>query len=293
MKKFKILSIDGGGSKGIIPVGMLEEFQENVDKRIYEYFDLIAGTSIGSIIAAGIAFDMPIKDIANLFYTRLSHVFERRLLDPQGLIKSRYYNQNLKEELVRLFGDRKMKDAKTILIINGTDITNMQPIEFSSRRKYCEMLVSEVTYSSCLVPTFFDPNLVDNRLVADGGLWANNPTLAAITNCIYFLKKSLEEIYCLSLGTGHSTAGFKPSDVHKDWGVLQWLTQFDKVAIDPASYAMHMLTGKLLQDRYIRLNVHSNLDITEKKTERIKKEEYVGRHAFSEKKLEILDMFVR
>ncbi len=120
----RILAIDGGGIRGIYPAYILQRIQEEFDIKYSQYFDLIVGTSTGSIIAAALATDYPITDIVGLYEKRGKKIFKRKLLGWDGIFASRYSSKSIRKELVHAFGEKTLSDTKTRLIIPTTDIGN-------------------------------------------------------------------------------------------------------------------------------------------------------------------------
>lgn len=228
-RRFRILSIDGGGIKGLIPATLLSEIRNRINGPIWSYFDLICGTSTGGIIALGLGIEKPISDVANL-YTRLgSEIFPvngktkiKKIKDYVSIIlgSGALYDSKKLETILRKEFSKgnvafKMEDSCTRLCIPSIDITNgkvrvyktphsviipREETYFADRDK--EMW--QVAMATSAAPTFFKPAKVKSSYFVDGGLWANNPSLVGV---IEGLKTGydLEEIYLLSLGTGETT----------------------------------------------------------------------------------------
>jgi patatin-like phospholipase/acyl hydrolase len=210
-KVFKILSIDGGGIRGVFPAHILKCMSERIEIRINEHFDMIAGTSTGSIIAAAVACQVNPAEIVNMYKEHGRAIFTKR--KPRLLSKIRpvfcslYDSAYLSKVLSDILGDIKLGEVPTPLLLPATDIGCGGVHVFKScysqdftRDKY--VLVRDAVVASCSAPTYFDPKRVDEYLLADGGLWANNPSLAAIIDAQYRLNIPLKDIRVFSLGTG-------------------------------------------------------------------------------------------
>ena len=103
---YKILSIDGGGIKGIYPATIISAIEEQIGVKIYEYFDLITGTSTGGLIALALAQGKPAKEIKNLYMKKGCKIFKKDLFSYFfGIPRHKYKNNNLKNELINFFGE--------------------------------------------------------------------------------------------------------------------------------------------------------------------------------------------
>ncbi len=206
---FRILSIDGGGFRGLYSARILQRIEEEFDLELGSVFDLIAGTSTGSIIAAGIAARIPAGKICALYQAHGPGIFRKRLFSRFGLLSSRYRPDRLRSALSALLGDRRLGDIDIPLIIPATDISNgtvhvfksQYDVEFVRDRN---VLLRDAVLASCAAPTYFDPHRVGDCLLADGGLWANSPLLVAIIDARRRLNADLENVRVLSIGTGTS-----------------------------------------------------------------------------------------
>lgn len=224
---FKILSIDGGGIRGIFPAHILQCVQERLDINVYEDFDMIAGTSTGSIIAAGIAFQKKPSEIVSLYSKHGAEIFGQKKHSwwpsriKQG-VHSKYENNNLKAVLHSEFGETKLGDIEKPLLIPATDIGHggVHVFKSSYSRSFTRdknVAVKQAVLASCSAPAFFDPAKVDNYLLADGGVWANNPALAAVIDAQYRFDVNAKDIRILSIGTGQSRTAYGTDD-SKGWG---------------------------------------------------------------------------
>lgn len=208
---FYILSIDGGGLRGAFAAHVLKRVEEELRIDWHDRFGLMAGTSTGAILAAGLACGQSAANLAEFYNNRGPAVFTPQLLarlDRWRLFKSRYTNRKLKELLEQVFKDVTLGEVSVPLILPAVDIVNGCVHMFKS--KYSDgfvrdpnMRVADAVLASCSAPTYFHPHLVaDKYLLADGGIWANNPSLVATVDAHYRLGISLENLRVLSIGTG-------------------------------------------------------------------------------------------
>lgn len=270
-KKFKILSIDGGGFRGVYSAHLLTRIEEEYHINWCEQFNLIAGTSTGAIIAAALACEIPTKQIVDLYKTNGKKIFKKGLIPSLGFFQSKYENTFLKNILREIFGDKKLGDVKHPLILPSTDIANGCVHVFKSsydsgfvRDK--NILICEAVLASCSAPTYFNPIKVDKYLLGDGGLWANSPALVATIDAKKRLGQSLDNIHILSIGTGESKKfyPFNNGDLSSGWGFLRkWgRSKFIDMILNLQSQTSNnMLMLLLREDQLLRLNFKSDINL--------------------------------
>ncbi len=254
---FHILALDGGGTRGIYTAQLLAKIERAFEKPIKTCFDLIAGTSTGAIIAGAVVSDIPMTDIVELFETETTYIFRRRWYRIP-LFLSKYPSEKLAEIIAEHLPATPLNNITTPLMITSSEIAKSEVQIF--RSNYGESNPADKTVSlrdailaSCAAPTFFAPKSVDNLLLADGGLWANNPSTVALTEACTTLKKEVKEIRMLSIGTGHSVNMYRN---RRGWGFLTgWggakLTSYVMTLQSQASARTAKL---LLQQNYLRIN---------------------------------------
>ena len=268
--EFKVLSIDGGGLRGIFPAHILSCIEKRLGIDLYGQFDMFAGTSTGSIIAAGVACNKEPSGIVGLYRNHGAYIFseEQKSWLPnkykQG-VKSKYANKNLVSILDTEFGNKKLGDIDKPLLIPATDIGNGGVHVFKS--KYSDdftrdenVAVKDAVLASCSAPIFFDPAKVVNYLLADGGIWANNPSLAAVIDAQYRLEVDLKNIRILSIGTGHSKTAYG-TDQNKKWGLMTgWQgKEFINFLLSLQAQSTHNYLQLMLDaDQLIRLDFESD-----------------------------------
>ena len=213
---FSILAVDGGGARGVYAAQILARVEDTLETKIRDCFDLLAGTSTGSIITGAAAAGIPMEEVVGLFeegvsmYLRESAVSFTHL----HLWRSKYSSRPLEKSLAKHLPDIVLRDISTPLMITCADITTGGVHVFKSRylkdlgkpyERDGNVPLSDAILASCAAPTYFDPRIVGPYLLADGGLWANNPSIIALAEALSKFKKGVEEVYTLSLGTGHTT----------------------------------------------------------------------------------------
>ena len=259
---FHILALDGGGTRGMYTAQLLAKIEEAFGTRIKTCFDLIAGTSTGSIIAGAAVSDIPMQDIVELFETETPYIFRRRWYRIP-LFLSKYPSEQLAQIIAKHIPATPLGQITTPLMITSSEIAKSEVHIFRSNYgsrdsegtppTSKEVCLREAILASCAAPTFFAPKSVDNLLLADGCLWANNPSTIAATEALSVFRKEATEIRMLSIGTGHSTNMYRQ---RRGWG---FITGWGGVKL--TSYVMTLqaqasaYTAKLLlKGNYLRIN---------------------------------------
>ena len=274
---FRILSIDGGGIRGVYPAHILRCIEERLQINLYESFDMIAGTSTGSIIAAGIATGVPAINIVEMYKKHGTGIFKkkrfywpgkklRNMLQP--MFGSVYDAQYLKCVLADVFQEKRFGEIAKPLLLPCTDIGNgcVHVLKSGYSKEFTRdnnVLVKDAVLASCSAPTYFDPHKLDHYLLADGGLWANNPALAAVIDAQKRLSIAQADIRVLTLGTGHSKTMYG-TDTSRKWGLVTgWKhKEFISFILSLQSQsAMNYLNLQLRPEQILRIDFESDLPL--------------------------------
>ena len=250
-KPFRILSIDGGGIRGIIPAKVLAELEAQLktngsNKAIYEHFDLICGTSTGALLAIGLALGIPAQDLLNFYKTNARVIFPTRVLKllPQKsrmFFTSVYGNKAFRNKLIEVYSSANhgvaplLNDLKTRVCIpvfnGGTGKINVLKTKHHPdySRDY-KLPAHEVALSSASAPVYFPPHSFsytnifgsgNNVSMIDGGVFANNPVLVGVLEAHEKLNVPFNKIQVISLGTGQGSHIIKNS--WKTPSIWYWL----------------------------------------------------------------------
>lgn len=257
MQRF-ILSIDGGGIRGIIPTAVLVELEKKLIARgkklgLHRYFHLIAGTSTGAIVTAGLACPHPDKPsqpasspkaLLDLYMKQGSAIFDtglfRKFANLGGVLDEHYSADALEKILIKMLGpNSEIKDALTKVLITGYDIHARTAVFMTNAdHEHERFLFWQAVRGSSAAPTYFEPALVDNLAskaggkvptipLIDGGVFANDPAMAAyIEGRKMGWAKDTEELVVLSLGTGTAHRPI-PYQKAKTWGAGGWINPAD------------------------------------------------------------------
>lgn len=301
----KILCIDGGGIRGVFAIAILQAIEEEYDKPISELFDVVAGTSTGSVIASSVCLKVKMEKVLESYKKYGGKIFVRQA--KVGLFKSIYSDKYLRKFLIQAFGERTLADISRPLLIPAVDVTHGRPFVHRSNygnkdSKDLTIKLWDAVLSSCSAPVYFPPNNIGNHYLSiDGGLWANNPSLVCITEALEYFKLGLKEINILSIGTGLQKIDFTIQD-NKYWGIKQWLPfQLPSMKVTPklldlalqlSSESVTYQCQQLLGSNYLRVNKELGDEVPFDDITYMDEMIETGKKAFLERKNEIAE-FIR
>lgn len=264
-KDLRVLSIDGGGVRGVFPARILFNLQNDTGLPLYQVFDVMAGTSVGAIIASILASGGSIDDALQIVFERANDIFSRHGSMVRAINTPLYESDKLREMLGELVGDITFQELKTDLIVTATEVRSSKPRIYSSLDKNLNIKVIDAVMASAAAPMFFPPQVIGNDILVDGGVWANNPSMVAILDLLTRLGVSADHMKLLSLGTGEKPSYYRdedPANIGNDWGAIKWSTGiFDVVTALQVSNADYTLGLVLEKDKYMRVNYVSDLKL--------------------------------
>lgn len=271
-RKLRVLSIDGGGVRGVIPASILtyieRKFQmvsENENMRIADCFDIIVGTSTGGILAClyltpninyshdglGPISKYSAKEALDFYVENSNYIFNQSKRDSWfgfGLfVNARKFNaRNIEALLLAKFGDLKMNDLLDTCVVTSYDMKSKTAIFFNSNEasyKQRSFYVRDVARSTSAAPTYFSPASIENLITGekmyniDGGMFANNPSMCAYAECRSGDSEqdgfpATEDILMLSLGTGGGQFDLDNYADSKNWGIVNWATSIPDIMMD-------------------------------------------------------------
>jgi len=268
----RILAIDGGGIRGLIPALVLAEIERRTQRRAADLFDLIAGTSTGGILAAALTIPGPdgsprytADQLTRLYETEGPRIFSRSLvrvvLSAGGVLDEKYDSTGLEVALTEYLGDARLKDALTPILLTAYETERRRAFFFRSSRAAkdpaYDFALTDAAHATSAAPTYFEPVRVGDFTLVDGGLFASNPALCAYVDVVAAGRE--EDVTVLaSLGTGAANRPI-PYEVAKDWGQLGWARSVIDVLLSAQAETVDYQLSKLLEDRYVRLQVELEL----------------------------------
>lgn len=272
----RILAIDGGGIRGLIPAMVLAEVERRTGRATADCFDLVAGTSTGGILACALTRpgtgpgpSRPMysaHELTALYESEGPKIFHRslrkKITSADGNLDERYDDDGLNAALRDFLGDTRISQALVDVLITAYDIERRAAWFFRSSRartdRAQDYTMSDAARATSAAPTYFEPALVHDvagrgsAALIDGGVFAVNPSLCALAEVARAGRRDEVELL-VSLGTGQHTRPLKYEDV-RDWGRLEWAAPIIDVVFDGVADTTEFELRQLLQPtRYVRL----------------------------------------
>ena len=236
-RPFRILSVDGGGIRGILPAEILAELEQRYcgGHSAGDYFDLIAGTSTGGIIALGLAAGPNARRILDLYLDHGNEVFPRsriqryrlgrKLLWLRSLRHHAYDVAPLKTYLAEVFGDRLIGDLTRRICVPSfdgfTEVHIFKTPHHKDYRKDWQATLVTAAMATAAAPTFFPVYQNGGRYFADGGVWANNPVMIGLVDALACHQLDRRQVHILSLGSGDTEIRITRKQIIRG-GVWHW-----------------------------------------------------------------------
>jgi patatin-like phospholipase/acyl hydrolase len=267
MPTYKILSLDGGGIRGVFTAALIKKLQDAT--QFLDAVDLFAGTSTGALLALALAAELDVQAIIDLYQNQGPDIFKPRgtlITRPQnGLTRAKYTAGPLKEALEVILGDRTLGDLKRKVLVPAFDLDDKNPniVERSWRARFFhnfpvsapdtdnrKELILDVAMRTTAAPSYFPS--YDGYV--DGGVVANSPALAAVAQAVDPSTggQQLSDLRVVSLGTGINHE-YITSPATLDWGVVNWAPYLVDLFMDGAMGVVDYQCMKLLGARYRRL----------------------------------------
>lgn len=288
-----ILSIDGGGMKGIVSALVLIELEDIIKKYsgadtvyLVDYFDLIAGTSTGSILAALLLcpndYNRPkytASDALNLYLTKGKSMFQTNPLHKirtlGGLIGPKYKNKALSAELNAYFGNVKTADLLKPCLLTSYNMTSRDSLFFNSlsslKSEDRNYKLADAVLASTAAPTFFPPSSTKSYssyedCLVDGGVFANNPALCALIESLKLERtKDIADTMVLSVGNVNTSKSYYYNKVHH-WGAINWAFPILDILMDASEQTVDYQLNKLysilgVSSHYLRIAANMNENV--------------------------------
>jgi patatin-like phospholipase/acyl hydrolase len=266
----RVLALAGGGFLGLYTAIVLEALEARAGVPLARRFDLLAGTSIGGVLALALAFEIPMAELVSLFREHGPRVFSSRAL-PTGAFSRlidlsrsvtgpKYSGAALREALRGKLGDRRLADARHPLVVPAVDVDLCRTKVFKTPHAPTSMgdgtlRAVDVAMAACAAPAYFPAVPIGRRLYADGGLFAVAPDQVALHELEHFMGVDPQRVSMLSIGT--ATARYRPAEgVRDDAGAVGWLAEGRLVLTLLSVQQQHVqaMVEDRLTDRYLRLD---------------------------------------
>lgn len=223
---FQALALSGGGFRGLYTAQLLADLEQHLNAPAATRFDLIAGTSIGGILALALACEIPAANIVSLFRDHGAEIFCRRSWT--GYFKSKYSSTPLQSLLAdsSLFGERQLGECRHPVLVPAINYTTGKPVLFKTAHhpsfqtdKHFRLV--DVALATSAAPTYFPRHVFNNCQYVDGGLFANAPGLLALHEAEYFFSRPPDRVHVLSVGTMSTKATVDPRK-NRNGGMTSW-----------------------------------------------------------------------
>lgn len=290
-KTVTVLSIDGGGIRGIIPALVIKEIEKRIHLKDKEpkplpfYFDIVSGTSAGGIITLLLTAthdgEEPLyntKDIIRFFKTLGDDVFARslwkRITALSGWTGDKYNPEALEKQLFKYFDDLTLTNTLTNVLIPAYDIAQQKTMFFRSacanRNADKNYYLRDVCRSTSAAPTFFPPAIIysvdhgNTHILIDGGIAANNPALCAAVHALDLYGKDINLIV-VSIGTGTISTAQKSALSGKkvnlfNMGMIDWAPMLIQTMMDSSTDIVDYHLQHVVRKNYYRLQIEIEPD---------------------------------
>jgi patatin-like phospholipase/acyl hydrolase len=267
MAKYRVVSIDGGGIRGLVTTILLQRLTATPGlEGLLESIDLLAGTSTGGLLALAIAHRIDLATIRDVYVEKGPKIFDDSWLDnlvDLGRLRGADYDiKPLRRELQRLFGDTTLGQLRKRVLVTTFDLDNEDPDpaartwkpklfhNFPGPNTDRAARAADVGLYTSAAPTYFPS--VDGYV--DGGVYAANPAMCALAQTQdrrYAPTPALDDVLLLSLGTGTSLE-YIAGRSH-DWGYVQWVKPLIALMLDGTAGIADYQCRQVLGERYHRL----------------------------------------
>lgn len=260
MATFKILSIDGGGIKGLYSSTVLEHLEKKYQGSCSDYFDMLCGTSTGGLIALGLSLKIPASEISKIYSQHGKDIFPKQNkivgLLRQTFWKGKFKDEPLKKVLESVFKDNIIANSNNLLCIPSYSFTDARPWIFKydhkegGLRRDNEAKYVDVALATSAAPTYFplaENEHYDYKQFVDGGVWANNPSMIGLIEALtYFIGKGkkYDKVQILSISSLNNASG-KPTGLKRNRAFVQWRNDLFETSMIGQSNFTHYVLSKL------------------------------------------------
>jgi predicted acylesterase/phospholipase RssA len=265
-----ILSIDGGGIRGVIPALVLAAIEDGTEHRIHELFDVIAGTSTGGILALGLTLPRgeqaryTAAELAALYREQGKEIFPGEFLGKmRQFFGPKYPERGRRAVLEGRFGDARLQSALTEVFVTSYDIAGQQPFFFrrEDARKWPgrDFRMSDAALATSAAPTYFppvklhEPEARRDLVLVDGGVFANNPSMCGYVDRVAGNAEDGDTLI-VSLGTGEPQPRPIAYGRARHWGLIGWARRLIDVIFagvtETTEYELDQILPKGKHERY-------------------------------------------
>jgi len=260
---FHILALSGGGFKGLFTTIILERLEEEFGCPIARKFDMLAGTSIGGIIALALSAEIPAKAIKELFINNKEKIFGRPHLTKGYFCNSKYNNEGLKKCLMGIFQEKKIGDLKHRVIIPTINYTkgSTQILKTKHHKNFkndFKLPLVDVALATSAAPIYFPIFQSEYGDFLDGGIVANHPGFFAYMEAQEYLDIKPENIFQLHIGTTFHKTMSSGREKTKRNGLLAWRAKLLELFFSCQELSTEQILSFILKKRYYSINSMSD-----------------------------------
>lgn len=260
--KFKILSIDGGGIKGLYSSTILEHLEKKFGGSCSDYFDMLCGTSTGGLLALGLSQKIPAAELSKIYSEQGKNIFPKQGW-LKGIVKQTFWRGKYKDDALRLvlqnvFGNRLIGESNNLLCIPSYSLTDARPWIFKYDYKEGALELKrdnkvryvDVALATSAAPTFLpiaEIQAYDDKQFIDGGVWANDPSLIGLLealNCFVGEGKKYDAIQLLSISSLNNISG-KPIGLERHRSFIHWREELFETAMIGQSHFTSFFLSKI------------------------------------------------
>lgn len=268
-EEYWLLSLDGGGERGILHLETLAKLEEITGQRVVDMFDGIAGTSIGGIIAILLTVPDPLnpsqpkyrpRQLLDIFFEKRYQMFQPKWFSFGGLLRTRYKTRGMKDFLFDMVGGNTLKNRWLPTVLVTHDLSTFGIRTFSSIDED-DYLAKDIAMASAAAPTYYRPQQVfpldkpdsSGHFVSDGGTCMTSPTHAGIAMLKKHYKIEQKQIHVLALGTGISNTPIANNHLQRGNG-LSWASVLTDLLIYGQQHTDINIASLHLGKRYHRFS---------------------------------------
>jgi len=274
-RPFQILCLSGGGFLGLYSIGVLRRLEDQFGTPIGQCFDLIAGTSVGGIIALGLASGATAAEIEESFLANGGNIFSDKPVAKTSIARGallvrrllKYWRSPIysSEPLLRTVrsivpADKKIGNLSTRVLVPAINLSKGKPQVFKTPhhptfKTDLHLLVEDVALATSAAPTFFQTHRIGAEVFADGGLYANSPDHLALHEAMHFLGQEIGTVGMLSIGTTATSFSWSAS-TKRGLGWFDWALDQRLIRAMMAGQQINSdyMLRHLLGDRYVRID---------------------------------------
>lgn len=247
----RILSLDGGGVRGIIQAYILNKIQKETRRPLWGLFDVIVGTSTGGLIALLIGSGFSGEEILEFYFSCSSIIFEKNKFSFGGIIKPKFSSSDFQILAENIFKGKMFSDMKTNIVCPAYCLDFGRPVLYRSfDSSVLPISCADLAVAISASPTYFKPKTVQKMAMIDGGVFMNNPAAEAAATAFELYG---DDFKLLAIGNG-SIPVCVPGSSQKNTGKIFWMDKIIDIMFDGVSDLADDQCSRILGNKFLRIN---------------------------------------